>query len=212
MIRRERARIFRHRVAESLTRSHPAVPFALLSPVLVLCMMSARLDGVGWGVMLLAFASGLFAWTMFEYLLHRFVLHFPIRGPRSRLAAFLLHGHHHVDSRDPNRLVATPWMWGGASLFFLALSWLILGEPRWQPLFAGVMTGYLIYEFVHWSAHHREPKTAAGRWLRRYHLRHHFEDHRNGFGISSPLWDIVFRTTRFDRKAAKKIHAELQDL
>ena len=25
-------------------------------------------------------------------------------------------------------------------------------------------------------------------------MRHHFQDHRYGFGVSSPLWDVVFRT------------------
>jgi sterol desaturase/sphingolipid hydroxylase (fatty acid hydroxylase superfamily) len=25
-------------------------------------------------------------------------------------------------------------------------------------------------------------------------MRHHFQDHRYGFGVSSPLWDHVFRT------------------
>ena len=25
-------------------------------------------------------------------------------------------------------------------------------------------------------------------------MRHHFQDHRYGYGVSSPLWDLVFRT------------------
>ena len=25
-------------------------------------------------------------------------------------------------------------------------------------------------------------------------MRHHFQDHRYGYGVSSPLWDVVFRT------------------
>ena len=25
-------------------------------------------------------------------------------------------------------------------------------------------------------------------------MRHHFQDHRFGYGVSSPLWDVVFRT------------------
>ena len=25
-------------------------------------------------------------------------------------------------------------------------------------------------------------------------MRHHFQDHHYGFGVSSPLWDVVFRT------------------
>ena len=25
-------------------------------------------------------------------------------------------------------------------------------------------------------------------------MRHHFQDHRYGFGVTSPFWDAVFRT------------------
>jgi dihydroceramide fatty acyl 2-hydroxylase len=25
-------------------------------------------------------------------------------------------------------------------------------------------------------------------------MRHHFEDHERGFGVSAPWWDIVFNT------------------
>ena len=41
---------------------------------------------------------------------------------------------------------------------------------------------------------HRPPKTKLGRRLREQHMRHHFQDHRYGYGVSSPLWDVVFRT------------------
>jgi len=32
-------------------------------------------------------------------------------------------------------------------------------------------------------------------------MRHHFEDHERGFGVSAPWWDIVFNT-RPRRRAA----------
>ena len=34
----------------------------------------------------------------------------------------------------------------------------------------------------------------AGRLLRELHMRHHFQDHTRGFGVSAPFWDYVFRT------------------
>ena len=42
--------------------------------------------------------------------------------------------------------------------------------------------------------HHHVPKTKLGKRLREQHMRHHFQDHRYGYGVSSPLWDVVFRT------------------
>jgi sterol desaturase/sphingolipid hydroxylase (fatty acid hydroxylase superfamily) len=34
------------------------------------------------------------------------------------------------------------------------------------------------------------------RWLRRHHLQHHYAAPDQNFGVSSPLWDIIFRTSR----------------
>jgi hypothetical protein len=47
---------------------------------------------------------------------------------------------------------------------------------------------------MHYHLHHHTPKTSLGRRLREQHMRHHFQDHRYGFGVSSPLWDVIFRT------------------
>jgi dihydroceramide fatty acyl 2-hydroxylase len=30
-------------------------------------------------------------------------------------------------------------------------------------------------------------------------MRHHFQDHESGFGISAPFWDHVFRTATTPR-------------
>jgi len=32
-------------------------------------------------------------------------------------------------------------------------------------------------------------------------MRHHFQDHRYGFGVSSPLWGVVFHTLPRRRRA-----------
>ena len=42
--------------------------------------------------------------------------------------------------------------------------------------------------------HHFVPKSDLAKQLREQHMRHHFQDHRYGFGVSSPLWDAIFRT------------------
>ena len=49
--------------------------------------------------------------------------------------------------------------------------------------------GYLTYDYMHYHVHHHVPKTKFGKRLRTQHMRHHFQDHRYGFGVSSPLWD-----------------------
>jgi sterol desaturase/sphingolipid hydroxylase (fatty acid hydroxylase superfamily) len=33
-----------------------------------------------------------------------------------------------------------------------------------------------------------------GRFLRQHHMAHHYTKPDRNFGVSSPLWDLVFRT------------------
>ena len=63
------------------------------------------------------------------------------------------------------------------------------------------LIGYLIYDYMHYYLHHAVPRTKLGKRLREQHMRHHFQDHRYGFGVSSPLWDAVFRTLPRTRRS-----------
>ena len=68
------------------------------------------------------------------------------------------------------------------------------GAPLGEPFFAGFVVGYLFYDGTHYYVHHFVPTTRWGKFLRRHHMTHHFADHDGGFGVSSPLWDLIFRT------------------
>jgi sterol desaturase/sphingolipid hydroxylase (fatty acid hydroxylase superfamily) len=35
-------------------------------------------------------------------------------------------------------------------------------------------------------------------------MRHHFEDHEHGFGVSAPWWDMVFGTATTRRSTARQ--------
>jgi sterol desaturase/sphingolipid hydroxylase (fatty acid hydroxylase superfamily) len=57
--------------------------------------------------------------------------------------------------------------------------------------------GYVAYDLCHYALHHIDTSKAAGGYfhdLQRYHNQHHFGGEEAGFGVSSKLWDIVFRT------------------
>jgi sterol desaturase/sphingolipid hydroxylase (fatty acid hydroxylase superfamily) len=56
------------------------------------------------------------------------------------------------------------------------------------------VVGYLWYDFLHWSTHHREPLTAWGRELRAHHMAHHFGDPDKNFGISHMWMDKLLGT------------------
>ena len=79
----------------------------------------------------------------------------------------------------------------------------MLGRAIGEPAFAGFVVGYLFYDGTHYYVHHFVPTTRWGKFLRRHHMTHHFADHDGGFGVSSPLWDVVFRTMPSKREVAR---------
>jgi len=81
-----------------------------------------------------------------------------------------------------------------ASLFFL-LFWWVLGLAAALPFTAGFLAGYLFYDITHYAVHHFPIKGRVFGTLRELHMRHHFQDPERGFGVSSPLWDVLLGTT-----------------
>ena len=74
-----------------------------------------------------------------------------------------------------------------------------LGPHLHYPFFAGLVAGYVWYDLTHYYLHHAVPRTAVGKWMRKYHLVHHFQTPGVRYGITSPLWDHVFGTYPSDR-------------
>jgi hypothetical protein len=141
--------------------------------------------------------AGIALFIVVEYVMHRFVLHAaPVANPTVARLQKRLHYDHHI---DPNRLdlLFLP-MWFavpsictyGALYYFLSHSLLVM-----RLLLAGNMIGLLYYEWVHYVAHVPiTPRTAWGRYMKKYHLWHHFKNEHYWFGVTSPLIDHVFGT------------------
>ena len=186
--------LFENRFLDFFSRIHPAVPAIIFGPVVVAGVWLGADKGYGAGKLALLVAAGLLLWTLTEYWLHRLVFHWEPDHPIGSRLHFVIHGVHHDHPNDRLRLVMPP----GASLplaaLFGGLFVLIFGTPAAFPIFAGFIAGYLVYDYTHYHVHHHTPKTKLGKRLREQHMRHHFQDHRYGFGVSSPLWDVVFRT------------------
>jgi len=185
--------MFRSPLLDRFTRVHPAVPVVLYLPVItaLLVLGIARVGALN----ALALVMGGYAvWTLTEYWLHRVVFHFePERGIGARLH-WMIHGVHHDHPNDPMRLVMPPSASIPLALLFAALFWVVLGGDYSLAFTAGFLAGYLAYDMVHYAVHHHRPRTRVGRRLRELHMRHHFQDHETGFGVSAPYWDRVFGT------------------
>ena len=185
---------------ERFSRIHPATPFVVWLPVVAIFLGSSFAHRLGVLPIAGAFLGGLLTWTVAEYFLHRYVFHWTKDTPRGRRIHFLLHGVHHDYPNDKDRLVMPLLTSVPLGLLFLALFELVLGRMWADPFFAGFTVGYLFYDGTHYFVHHFVPKGRWGKLLRRHHLTHHHADHDGGFGVSSPLWDLVFRTMPAKRR------------
>jgi dihydroceramide fatty acyl 2-hydroxylase len=186
-------RMFERDWLDRLSRVHHTVPlFIFLPAILVALVIGFRrvptVSVAAW------FAGGWLFWTLTEYWMHRLVFHFePEEGVGARLH-WIIHGVHHDHPNDAMRLVMPPSVSVPlATLFFLAFV-AVVGTPTAFPLVAGFLSGYLVYDMLHYHLHHHVPRSRLGRWMRELHMRHHFQDDSRGYGISAPFWDHVFRT------------------
>jgi dihydroceramide fatty acyl 2-hydroxylase len=185
------AKIFDHARLERLSRVHPATPAVLFIPVVLTALAFARQPT--WLVALL-FVAGVLAWTLTEYVIHRFVFHLWPIGPITYRLLFLAHGVHHAHPDDADRLVMPPIVSIPTAIATALTFRAVLGPRLWLGFFAGFVAGYVVYDSLHYFIHHHRPRTAIGKLVTRHHLRHHFKDTSSRFGVSSPLWDFILGT------------------
>ena len=194
--KREGIRIFRNDFVEGFfSKSHPVMPIVWTAPMIGYGLYRGIAGGPGGPVGTVGlFLGGMFLWTLLEYVLHRHLFHWKSKGPGGKVLSFMLHGYHHEFPDDKMRLVAPPLMLFSLGCAAWFLYRLVFGAALAPQVFAGTAAGYVAYDWAHYYTHHFHPKAGLGNWLRRYHLKHHFQEGEQRFGISSPLWDIVFRT------------------
>lgn len=223
--RDESVRMFRQNGLERLTHVHPAIPHLIDPPLIAALLWWAPTPPLT-DVWLLA--TGLAVWTAVEYALHRHLFHAPDAVMREthevvgRLAAsepviprlpgwrhvvyFIMHGVHHEYPNDSSRLVMAPPVSIPMAALFAASFRLAVGAHWWAALFAGFLVGYLVYDSMHYAAHHRSMRTALGRYTKWRHFRHHFTDPDRDYGVSSPVWDWIMGTLSRRSRSAQAAH------
>src|SRR5271167_23008 len=131
-----------------------------------------------------------------EYAMHRFAFHAPpLRWASLRKMQQRLHYDHRVEPSRLDLLFLPLWFLAPNLLLTAALVALVLGIQAVASVMLGVMLAILHYEWVHYVAHiPYQPRTRLGRWIKQYHLRHHFVSEKHWFGVSNPTLDGVFGT------------------
>ena len=184
-------------VREQLVRFRSFWIFPLLALFLVSVTSRAeqksRLNDLFW-----LMPIGILIWTLLEYSLHRFVFHiqFPIRDPRLKEFVNSSHLAHHASPRDRTKVLVHP-LYSLVISTILFISLLLISGSSFSAagIMAGIWTGFLYYETVHYRVHFSLSGSGFVARQRRTHFYHHFTNNKRCFGVTSPLWDYVFRTT-----------------
>ncbi len=188
--------MFKSRALDSVSRTHFLIVAYVYVPIvigLVAYGISRHNVGLWEGVGL--FLGGVVVWTLMEYWLHRLVFHWEPKTSWGPKMHFMMHGVHHKWPKDRFRLVMPPSASLPLFLLFGLSFWLFLGPKVWI-FHGGFALGYMTYDLMHYYLHHGKLKAPWLRKLQTHHARHHFNKAYEGknFGVSSPVWDWVFRT------------------
>ena len=123
--------IFKNHFLESLTKTRPWVIYAFYIPccayLLYYCYSALKfsLSLIFW-----VFILGVFIWTLFEYVAHRYLFHYQPTSELGKQIVYIFHGNHHEFPRDKMRLFMPPLpsvifafiLFGGISVYHICFS------------------------------------------------------------------------------------------
>lgn len=199
------ARIFRNPFLEIFTKTSLAITLVMYPSIAIaFLLIGVKTTFLPIPTMILIGALGLVFWTLFEYLMHRYLFHISDYIPGTERFQFILHGVHHINPRDEQRVFMPPVPGVLIAVLIFSINFIVMG---WASTFftAGMVIGYVIYAWIHYNVHLKPPHPVFRR-LWRHHALHHYKYPDKAFGVSSPIWDFVFRT--MPPKSRKKLDHE----
>lgn len=195
----ETVRMFDNDFLEAFSRVHFTVPIIIYLPVIAyLFYLSIAVYYLTALTIAGLFIAGILFWSFTEYLLHRFVFHFPAKTDFGKKIHFIFHGVHHDYPSDSKRLVMPPSVSIPLAVVFYFVFLVIFGQDLMLPFFAGFILGYLFYDITHYAIHHFNMHNKFWLAIKNHHMLHHYQDEYKGYGVSTPFWDVIFRTN-FDK-------------
>jgi 4-hydroxysphinganine ceramide fatty acyl 2-hydroxylase len=155
----------------------------------ITCLLSADYHWI-W----VAAGSGIIFFYIIEYIIHRFILHgyFGKWLPK----AYQGHEKHHEHPNDITYLL-TPNIYNVSyHIGFSSVAFLVTWDIHLACAFmVGITVYQLYYEWSHFVTHRTiVPLTPWGKWMKKFHLLHHFKSSNHYFGVTNPSIDIVVGT------------------
>ncbi|GAA3405665.1 sterol desaturase family protein [Paenibacillus hodogayensis] len=138
--------------------------------------------------------AGIAIFFFVEYFVHRFVLH----GVLCRWMPKAHQGHddHHAHPTEMRHLL-TPNSYNVPTHFAL---WLVCSASTasvhaGSAVMMGVAALHMYYEWTHFVSHRPiAPRTRWGKWMKKYHLLHHYKSPDSWYGVTNPALDKLFGT------------------
>lgn len=187
-------RMFESELFEFFSKTPFWVPLVLFLPIIGVSVGQSFAKGVGAWAFAGVFLVGLVVWTLLEYWLHRVAFHYEAKSRFGKKLVWYAHGVHHDWPNDKLRLVFPPAVSLPLAALFFSIFTVVFGEQLRFGAFAGLVTGYLAYDMIHYFTHFYSFDGRIMKFLRAYHMAHHFKHEPLRYGVSNPLWDYVFGT------------------
>jgi sterol desaturase/sphingolipid hydroxylase (fatty acid hydroxylase superfamily) len=178
-------------------------PFVFYAVILtVLNVAAVKSGGVSFSQTVFCFSGGLLIWGLYEYVVHRWVLHRVPGESGLDLPGNRTHLKHHADPQSLERLNVQLRESLPVCVVYCLIAWMATGS--WQSmtyLYTGLMAGYFFYEYLDFQAHHGMSRSRLVRYFRKNHLLHHHYDAKVRYGVTSPLFDYIFGTYHMEQRA-----------
>lgn len=185
--------VFKNPFLEMFTKTSPIIAFFTDVPLILFFLyMGIHFFPISLGLGATLYIVGLFSWSLTEYLLHRWVFHFVNETKWAQRFHYIVHGVHHEYPRDEQRLFMPPLPSYIYAAMFFGIFYLCMGNYAFFFM-PGFVNGYSIYSFTHWAIHKFQPPKGL-QFLWKHHNMHHYRTNEKAFGVSSTLWDHVFKT------------------
>ena len=197
-------RIFKNRTLEKLTRTPFIVPVAFFYLLSLVCLWIAiHNPDISFFGDLWMFPVGMIAFSLVEYLIHRFLFHFHTSSPQQEKIQYSIHGIHHEYPRDKDRLVM-PIVLSLLLSFLFYLLFRVLFGASGILFFSGFIAGYSTYLSIHYAVHAMKPPRNFLKYLWKHHSLHHYASVHTAYSVSFPIWDYLFGTMPRDRHPGRE--------
>ena len=192
----ESVRMFESDFLDKFSRVHYTVPLFIFIPMIGYFLYKTILiiPEVGMLNVVGLFTLGIFVWTIFEYTIHRYIFHYSPTSKLGKRIHLISHGVHHDYPNDSTRLVMVPSISLPLAVLVYWSFYPLFGAQLIAPFFTAFVSGYLVYDMIHYSVHNLNFKNKWFQSIKKNHLLHHFKNPSKGYGFTSTYLDDLLGT------------------